>query len=253
MITTVILSSSEDSFTKKLRDSLSFCDEILTIPVDDDFSSARNEGMKKAKNDWVLFIDSDEELSNELSVILDRRLKAAGIGSPDSIATLQNDKDVIPAKAGIHNDKIIAYYMKRRDFFWGKELKYGETHSARTTGIIRLVKKGSGKWVGAVHEQFKSTGETGHLNGFINHYPHQSIAEFLKSINKYSTIRALELHKQGTRTNVFQIVLYPFGKFWYTYGIKLGFLDGPAGFVYSFMMSFHSFLVRSKLFLKQSA
>lgn len=225
MISVVILSPNQDSVSKRTSDSLTFADEVVYINVKDDFAQARNKGMDKAKNEWILFVDSDEEVSKEL---------AKNIGKLDLI-----------------NSKIGAYFIPRRDFLWGTELKYGETYSARTEGIIRLVKKGSGKWVGKVHEVFKSQVATGILSGFINHYPHQTITAFLESINNYSTLRAQELKGKEVGTNVFQIILYPFGKFWYTYLLKLGFLDGPAGFVYSFMMSFHSFLVRSKLYLKQ--
>lgn len=205
---------------QKTLDSVSFSSEILYIPVKSDFSHARNEAMEKAKNEWILFVDSDEvvteELSEEITHVVSKGEKSA-------------------------------YYIKRRDYFWNTELKWGETYAARTKGIIRLVKKNSGKWVGRVHEMFHPIGEVGSLKNYIDHYPHPSIAAFLKSINEYSTLRAQELHKKGTRTTVLQLLLYPFGKFWYTYVFKLGFLDGPAGFVYSFMMSFHSFLVRAKL------
>ena len=60
-------------------------------------------------------------------------------------------------------------------------------------------------------------------------------------------MRADELAKQGKKISIIELVLFPFGKFFYTYFILGGFLDGAAGFVYSFVMSFHSFLVRAKL------
>ena len=138
--------------------------------------------------------------------------------------------------------------MKRRDYFWGKELKYGETKKVRNQGIVRLVKKGAGKWMGTVHEVFNTVENIGSLNGYINHYPHPTLKEFIEDVNTYSSIRAEELFNQGVKTNIFQIIFYPLIKFKYNYFILLGFLDGPAGFVYSFMMSFHSFLVRSKLY-----
>jgi hypothetical protein len=49
-----------------------------------------------------------------------------------------------------------AYRVRRIDHFWGKELHYGEVQSARNFGIIRLVKKGTGTFVGAVHEEWKT-------------------------------------------------------------------------------------------------
>jgi hypothetical protein len=73
------------------------------------------------------------------------------------------------------------------------------------------------------------------------------LVDFIEDVNVYSTMRAEELQKQGKQATVFELIFYPFGKFIYTYFIQRGFLDGPAGFVYSFVMSFHSFLVRAKL------
>jgi hypothetical protein len=61
-------------------------------------------------------------------------------------------------------------------------------------------------------------------------------------------MRARELFRGKKTTNVVEVIAYPLGKFFYTYVLLLGFLDGAAGFTYSFMMSFHSFLVRVKLY-----
>lgn len=237
-ITGVILAHNEEKKIKKAIESLYFCSEILVLddnssdatekisrqngarvvsfPISHSFSAARNEAMKLAKYEWVLFLDADEVVTSTLA---------------DEIGVCDGTKD--------------AYAIPRRDFFWGKELIWGETRSARTVGIIRLVKKECGTWVGLVHEVFACFGAVGKLNGFIDHTPHQNITEFIHDINKYSTIRAEELHKQRS-VSTLEMIFFPFGKFIYTYCIKLGFLDGPPGFVYSFLMAFHSFLVRSK-------
>ena len=90
----------------------------------------------------------------------------------------------------------------------------------------------------------------GKFENCINHYPHQTLKEFIEYINHYSSLRAEELYNQGKKVNVFEIVVWPLGKFVYNYFINLGFLDGPQGFVYAFMMSFHSFLARAKLYTK---
>ncbi len=176
--------------------------------------------MSLARNDWVLFLDADEVITNELK------------------------KETLKLKENDYN----SYYIKRRDYWWGRELKYGETSKARNLGIIRLVKKNSGKWFGKVHEEFRSTGKVGQLKNFINHYPHPTVKDFLEEINFYSSLRAKELQAQGKNVNILEIIFYTFGKFILTYFIKLGFLDGPAGFAYAFFMSFHSFLVRAKMY-----
>jgi glycosyltransferase involved in cell wall biosynthesis len=244
MISTIILTKNEEKNIERCLASLKFVDEIIVVDdlsqdktveltkgkhavvyeraLANDFAGQKNFAMQQAKGDWILFVDADEELSKELA---------------DEIQKITTDKD----------NNIEVYHLRRRDFFWGTELKYGETSSARNTGIIRLMKKGVGKWNGTVHETFQPTGSTGKLSGFLNHYPHQTIREFLQEVNYYSTVRAKELYKQGKKPNIFVTVAWPLGKFLYTYFFKLGILDGAAGFVYAFLMSFHSFLVRVKL------
>lgn len=248
----ILVHNEEETIARCLR-SLQFCDEIIVIddqstdktveiakkykakvishPLNNDFATQRNYVSEQARYDWILYVDADEEVTEELK---------------EEIILVTSDKYKDARNHG-------AYYLRRRDFFWGQELKYGETQTARNRGIIRLVKKNSGKWVGKVHEEFVTKGGIGRLNNYLNHYPHPSIISFLRTINDYSSKRAEELHQQGIKQAVLPILLNPLGKFIYTYFIKLGFLDGPAGFVYSFMMSFHSFLVRSKLYLHQQA
>lgn len=241
-ISAIILTKNEETKIKKAITSLSFCDEVVVVDdVSSDktveiakqagavvyshdkkntFGGQRNWGMEKAKNDWVLFVDADEEVSSDLkSEIMGLKL----------------------------NDGTASYTILRRDIFWGHEMKFGETKKARNKGIVRLVKKGSGVWVGLVHEGFISSVPVKKLKGFLNHYSHDSISSFVKDVNHYSTLRAEELFKEGKTISAAELLFVPFGKFVYTYFLLGGFLDGPAGFVYSFVMAFHSFLVRAKL------
>lgn len=245
-ISAIVLTLNEEKNIQKCLETLSFCDEILVIDTgstdktislatkagarviertfEGDFAALRNKAMELATHDLILFVDADERVSPELARSIQKVMSAW---------------------------EESCYLIRRRDFFWRTQLRFGETWSARSTGIIRLVQKGSGKWEGKVHETFVSLWPLKRLDGYLDHFPHPTIDAFLTSINRYSRLRADELYKKGKRTNWFEILGYPMGKFIYTYVLKLGFLDGPAGFVYSFMMSFHSFLVRSKLYVLQ--
>lgn len=251
-ISAAILTKNEEKNIKRCLKSVMFCDEIVVIDdysqdetiekvksikglknlkiikkeLKGDFAGQRNFAMRQTKNDWVLFVDADEEVTPELR---------------EEIIKLLNG----------YIAKEQCFYIKRRDYWWGRELKYGETKKVRNKGIIRLVNKHSGKWMGSAHEEFKMRTEkleVRNLNGYLNHYPHSAVKEFLQDINLYTSIRAKELYNQDAATNILQIIFYPFFKFILNYFVYLGFLDGPAGFAYAFMMSFHSFLVRVKLY-----
>lgn len=244
MLTAAILTHNDEKRIERCLKFLKFCDEIVIIddnstdttrelarkysvkltkqPLENDFAAQRNRLLEQATGEWLLFIDPDEEVTTELSNEI---------------------------KAILKEPKYDVYFLKRVDFFWGRPIKYGELSTASKKGFIRLVKKGSGSWKGKVHEEFVTEKPAGQLYNPLQHYPHETISEFIERVNFYSTIRAQELYKKGKKTSIWSITFFPFGKFIYTYFFKLGFTDGAEGFIYSFMMSFHSFLVRSKLYM----
>lgn len=255
MLSVVILARNEEKNIIRCLQSVAFASEIIVIDDEStdktaeiarkhgatvytrslkkDFSSQRAFGATKAVNDWIFFIDADEVVSAELREEICAILQ-------DETKETKEEKD----------KNSTSYYIRRKDHFWGKPVIHGELSTAYTKGFIRLIKKGAGEWRGEVHETFLPYGGTASLQGYLDHYPHPTITAFLQEINHYSTLRCEELYQGGHNVSVVEIILYPIGKFMYTYFIKMGFRDGAPGFVYSFMMSFHSFLVRAKLYQK---
>ena len=242
MITAVILAKNEEKNIKTCLESLSWCDEKIVIDDEStdrtitiaeklgakiyinrlvNFSDQRNFGLKKATGDWILFIDADERVSSALWYEI-----------------MQHINEPIEKASG--------FYLKRIDKMWGKELRHGDSGAVR---LLRLAKKNRGQWSGNVHEQWKINGKTAMLKNPLYHHPHQSVAEFLKEINYYSELRAKELFEQKKKSNWGSIIIYPKAKFILNYFIKLGVMDGLGGLISALMMSFHSYLVRGKLWL----
>jgi glycosyltransferase involved in cell wall biosynthesis len=213
----IILDDSSTDETVNI--ALDFGAEIIKNHNSKDFGESRNLAMDKAKNDWIFFIDADEEFVGEIGKIDETDLK-----------------------------RISAFRIKRIDFMWGREIEHGESGVWQKS---RLIKKSSGKFIGKVHEEFETEmGIVADLgNCFLRHFPHQTISEYLSEINKYSDIRAKELFRQGKSSNVLEICIYPFAKFVMDYFLLLGFIDGARGFIIASLMSFYSFLVRSKLYI----
>lgn len=243
MISVIILTKNEEKNIVDCIESLSFCDEIIVIDdysddrtvelakrakahtvsrsLNGDFAAQRNFGLAQAKGEWVLFIDADERVDTSLR---------------DEI--IQSTNHPISQYNG--------FYIKRRDFMWGKELRHGETGSIK---LLRLARKSKGKWEGRVHEVWKIQGAIGELQHALLHHPHQTITEFLQEINFYTSLRAQELYEKRVKTYWWSVILYPKAKFFVNYFLKRGFLDGLHGFIFAMMMSFHSFLFRGKLWL----
>ena len=196
---------------------------IITLNTPDitDFAAARNAELAKAKTDWVLFLDADETLSPELET---------------EIASILNQESSIYS----------AYSIPRLDTFLGRELRHGEPGHTR---LVRLARKDFGHWVRPVHEVWQGHGRVGQLQNPLLHRSHPTITAFLDKINRYSSLAAEYRHSQGIKSSLFKIALYPIAKFKWNYLFKLGFLDGVPGTIMAIMMSFHSYLTWTKLYM----
>jgi glycosyltransferase involved in cell wall biosynthesis len=190
--------------------------KIFKRGLNNNFSNQRNFGITKTTNNWILWLDADEKPSQNL------------------IQFLNN----------IENLQYKNYAFKRNDIFINHELKHGETANQY---FLRFFNKNYGRFTGAVHEVWQTSEEIGSKKLHIHHYPHTSLKSFIKKLSFYSTIRAQELFDQNQKSNLFQIIFYPLGKFIQNYFFRLGFLDSTPGIIIALGMSFHSFLVRAKL------
>lgn len=193
----------------------------LSAPGITDFATARNTELAKVKTDWALFLDSDEIISQELE---------------------QEIQQAISRKPYAYD----AYSIPRLDTFLGRQLRHGEPGHTR---IIRLAHKDFGQWVRPVHEKWVGDGTVGKLNHPLLHHSHESISAFLDKINRYSTLESNYRYQQKIKSSLFKIIVYPLAKFKYNYLLRLGLLDGVQGAIMAIMMSFHSYLTWTKLYL----
>ena len=216
----IIIDDYSTDRTTEVIDNLAWDNvRVYKNKLDGNFSTQRNFGLSKVKNEWVMFLDADERVSGKMLSEISEKTK---------------------------NENYDGFYIRRKDVLWGKKLNHGETGNMK---LIRLAKKSAGIWYGNVHEEWRVKGKIGLLKNELIHYPHQGIREFLSEINLYSTIRAKELKQKSIGVSIFDIIVYPKAKFFLNYFIKLGFMDGIPGLLIALMMSFHSFLVRGKLWL----
>ena len=213
-----IIVIDDNSIDKTTEIAKNFGAKVFTHSLDNNFAQQHNFALRQAQGDWVLSIDADERVSPGLAAEIKKEIK---------------------------NNKVDGFYLKRQDFFGGRALKYGETANVR---LLRLGRKGKGKFEREVHETWEIKGNVGEMRNTLLHYPHQTLSDFIDHVNFHSSLHAQALKKEGVRPSLFRIIFNPLGKFIQNYIFRLGFLDGTSGIIVVLMMSFHSFLARAKLY-----
>lgn len=151
---------------------------ILTLnkPNITDFAYERNELLKKAKTDWVLFLDSDEKVTKAL------------------------EKEISEA---IKDDTYQGFYIKRKIYFCGT--------LAGEDRMLKLGRKDAGKWRRKVHEVWDIKGTVGTLNNYIIHNTASNLTDYLTKVNFHSTLHAEEVLREGKKSSLIKIIVYAAG------------------------------------------
>ncbi len=179
------------------------------------YSQNKNYGNQLAKHDWILSIDADEVLSPELA---------------HSIRALKLEENHL-------------YSINRLNNYCGQWIKYCSWHPDWNN---RLFHRKTAKWKGDfVHEKltFLSVTKIVRLEGLLYHYSYQNSADHWQRIERYAQLSAQQLFQDGKKATFIKLWLAPFARFIRTYFIKMGFLDGKAGWTISVRTGY---LVRRK-------
>lgn len=240
-ISGVIIAKNASETISKTLESLQFCDEIILIDnistdktkeiakkfntkiyefKSSSFADLRNEGLKRAKGEWILYIDADERVSLELQ---------------------KEIKHLIITSDRVH--VLNAYFVKRKNFYYGNhEWPYVEK-------LERLFKKDSlVEWYGKLHETPRFPGEIGELNEFLFHYSHTNVSQMVEKTNEWSEIEASlrfnSGHPQMTWWRFPRVMITAFYDSYFRQG---GFKAGTVGIIESIYQAFSIFVTYAKL------
>lgn len=184
------------------------------------YGPQRNKSIDLATSEWVLNIDADEEISEELA---------------KKIMDIKNGK--------ISN--IDVFKINFMSVCFGKKIKHGGWSN---TYRIRLFKKDSGRFnENNVHEEFITSSQIGKINEYILHHSYSDLEDYFTKFNKYTTLGAIEYYKKNKKASFLSIVLSPIYKFIRMYFFRLGFLDGLEGFVLAITSSLYTMVKYYKL------
>lgn len=189
----------------------------------DNFSDQKNCALSLAENEWVLHLDADEFLSEELK---------------DEIKEKICDSD---------NCKYDGFYLIRVNSFLGKRMKYsGIANEAR----LRLAKKSLSKYVGgAVHERLEVTGKIGNLKNVFYHNSFPNLNNYFKKFDQYTSLDAQKRFDENKNFHITDVIFRPPIGFIKSYILKLGFLDGMEGFIWAVLSSYYIFVKYIKFYL----
>ena len=234
----VITKNEEDNIEKCLSSAYGWADEIVV--VDDQSTDAtvvlaekyadkilhrrmdnegthRNWAYAQAKNEWVLSLDADEYVTEELK------------------------KEITEA---IKDPNFHAYSIPLRNFIGSYWVQYSGWYPA---GKLRLFMKSRFKYeeVG-VHPRVFLEGETGHLTKDIVHKGYPDFEHFLTSLNRQTTLEAIKWIQTGRHMSLGRAIWRTMDRFPRSFIRKRGYKDGFIGFMIAFFASLYQIMSYAK-------
>jgi glycosyltransferase involved in cell wall biosynthesis len=182
------------------------------------YAGQKNFAACCAANEWILSIDADEALTQELAA---------------QIVELK--------KEGARFD---GYSFPRLAQYLGRWIRHSGWYPDRK---LRLYDRGKAEWVGEyVHESVRVNGVSGELQGDLLHYTCASLSEHLKTLDRYTSLAARELVARGKAVPLTRLAVDPAWTFFRTYALQRGFLDGRQGLAIAWMAALYTFLKYAK-------
>lgn len=222
-VTATIITKNEEYNIERCLNSLDWVDEIVVLDSGSTdktleisagfdakivktewlgFGKTKKAAVDASSNNWIFSIDADEEVSEELKAKVVKILE-------------------IPAYSG--------YKIKRHSYFLGKRIKYCGWSSDYP---LRLFNRTKGNFnEKEVHESVDIDGSIGIISEPLFHHTYPTIGIQITKLNRYSDLQAGEFIKSGKTYSILSAIFFGFIKFITMYFLRLGFLDGRAGFL----------------------
>lgn len=244
-ISACVIAKNEADRIGPCLESLSFCDEIVVLDsgstdgtqdlcraagarvVETDWPGwvkQKNRAAEAATHDWVLSLDADERVDSILRASIEA-LRRGRLGSPGTPW---------------------AYEVKRKVWYLGRWIRHGGWYPEWRA---RLFHRGHARWGGVdPHDRIEAEGKTARIQeGDLEHYTYRSMEDHLRQIILFTGEGAAQMHARGRRASWLDLWFRPLWRFVHVYVIRLGFLDGRAGYVVARLGAYFTFLKYARL------
>lgn len=176
----------------------------------------KNWAAARARYDWLLVLDADEALDDEVRA---------------EIAALEPGR-----RAG--------FWIRRRSEYLGRTIRGCGWQRDR---VLRLYDRRRGRYPEAwVHEEVELDGPAGVLAARLRHTPYRDVEQHLAKIDAYTTRGARQYAERGGRAPLLKMLVHPPFRFLRMYVLQLGVRDGYAGLVLCLLSSYSVFLKYAK-------
>jgi glycosyltransferase involved in cell wall biosynthesis len=244
-ISAVIITKNEEKILSSCLKAIKWVDEIIVVDSGstdktikiakkfaakvyfknwEGYAAQKNFAISKARSTWILNIDADEVISEDLKY--------------EIIKTIKSETDNT------------AFDIPFKNMFYGKCLMHGGLSPDRH---IRLFKNKSGKYpLCLIHESLEVKGEIGHLKSHIIHHTKADITTHVNAINTYTNLEMTNRLEGAYMPTGYTVLIRPVYRFIKYYFFRCGFLDGIQGLVFHVLTALYLFLQEVKILEKKN-
>lgn len=243
-LTAIVPSYNESHNIVEVLKTVDFCDEVILVDSNstdntvelarpyftklltreyEHSASQKNWAIPQAVNEWILLIDADERVTPALR------------------------EEIINLLPKLDDRDEVGYWVGRRNFFMGKQVRYSGWKNDK---VIRLFRKSKCKYIDKhVHSEILADGNIGRLDNKLLHYKYVSIDHHVMKLQRYASLQARDFDKKVGKITAFHLVLKPLWGFIKHYFLQKGFLDGFVGFAIAYLRGYGIFMRYVKLWL----
>lgn len=174
-----------------------------------DYGSQKNIALDYASYDWILNLDADERISDQLK---------------NELTSFKNKTET----------DVDGFLINRKTAYLGKWITHSGWYPDRK---LRLFKKSKSRWQGRIHEALILEGKTAHMPGDILHFTYRDITDHINRLNRYSEMQARDIVDKKKKLLYLRSLLLPPITFIRFYIWKRGVLDGLPGLVIALVSS----------------
>lgn len=245
-ITVVISAYNEELKIQKVLESVSWADEIVVVDNQSSDSTLsllqktkakvfvqknnqmlninKNFGFSKAKSDWILNLDADEVVTDQLR---------------EEIRKILNE-----------NAKCNGFWIPRKNIIFGKWIQHGLWWPDKQ---LRLFRRGTGRFACKhVHEYLEVDGDIGVLDNPLIHNNYETITQFIRKMDTiYTENEVKNITEQKKDLLWYEAIRMPVNDFVKVFFFQAGYRDGLHGLVLAIFQAFYAFVVYAKVWEKQ--